>query len=233
MRYRPLLGLLALSLLMMPLTSCINGPSLTSIVISPATFATALVLLPNGEPAPASEQFWTQYTATGYYTHPGHQPTTKDITKQVTWLSYTPLLVTINSSGVATVAGTAIGFSQIAASMPGFHGDVISNASVFTVNPPTNFVTTDVTSLEILPADPTVTTLNTNEGFRVIGTTGTGSTEDLTSASTWISSNTQVATIGARTGLATALSAGSSVIVATYANADGFQVTTTTNLTVQ
>ncbi len=233
MRYRPLLGVLAFGLVMLPLTSCTDDPSLTSIIISPTSFTATLTLLPNGSPAPASEQLWTQYTATGYYTHPDHQPITKDITNQVTWLSYTPLLVTINSSGVATVAGTATGFTQITASMPGFHGIVTSSASTFTVNLPSSITTSDVVSLNILPTNPIVSSLNTNEGFVVIGTTGTGATEDLTTSATWTSSNTAVATIGAKTGLATALSDGTSTIVATYANPDGFQATAYTNLTVQ
>lgn len=232
MRYRALPGVLALSLLVLPFTSCTDSPSLTSIVISPATFTTALTLLPNGEPAPPSGQIWTQYTATGYYTHPGHTATTKDLTNQVTWLSYTPLLMTINSSGVATVAGTAIGFSQITASMQGFHGIVISNASTFTVTVPSSVTSTDVEKLAIQPSTATATAVNTNVGFVVIGTTGTGATENLTSSSVWTSSNPSVATIGARTGLATALSSGTSTIVVTYTNADGFEITATATLTV-
>jgi hypothetical protein len=224
--------MLALSLFMLPVTSCTDDPSLTSIVISPSSFTTTLVLLSNGEPAPPSEQLWTQYTATGYYTHPGHAPITKDITDKVTWLSYTPLLVTVSSSGVATVAGGAVGFSQITASMPGFHGDVISNISTFTVDLPNSTATSDIVSLNITPAGPTVAA-GTTEAFVAIGTTGTGSTANLTTAATWTSSNPAVATIGAKTGLASTIAAGTSTIVATYTNADGFQVTASTLLTVQ
>lgn len=232
MRFRPQLSMLALSLLMLPFTSCTDDPSLTSIVISPSAYTATIAFLSNGQVAPASEQLWTQYTATGYYTHPGHAAITKDLTNQVTWLSYTPLLVTINSSGVATVAGTAIGFTQIAASMPGFHGDVVSNDSTFTVQLPSSTTTTDVVDLTISPANPTVSA-GATEGFVAVGTTGTAGTEQLTTASTWTSSNPSVATIGAKTGLATTIAAGTSQIVATYTNADGFPVTATTQLTVQ
>jgi trimeric autotransporter adhesin len=232
MRFRPLLSMLALSLGLLPFTSCTDDPSLTSIVISPTSFAATLVLQSNGEPAPASEQLWTEYTATGYYTHPGHEAITKDLTKQVTWLSYTPLLVTINSSGVATVAGTATGNTQITASMQGFHGIVVSNASDFSVSLPNGVTTTDVTSLAITPSNPSVAA-GTTEGFVATGTTGTGSSELLTTSATWISSNPSVATIGAHTGLAATLAAGSTIIVATYTNPDGLAVTATTQLTVQ
>lgn len=233
MRYRPLLGMLAISVLTMPLVSCINSPSLTSIVISPSTFTTSLALLPNGQVAPSNQQIWTQYTATGYYTHPGHPAATKDLTNQVTWLSYTPLLVTVNSSGVATVTGSAIGFSQITASMPGFNGVIVSNASIFTVNAPSAAATGDVTSLAISPTNPTLSGPGKTEGFVVVGTTGDGQTLPLTDLSTWTSSNPNVATIGSKTGLATAVGAGTSEIVAAYTNGDGLTVTAVTQLTVQ
>ncbi|HUA90949.1 MAG TPA: Ig-like domain-containing protein [Terracidiphilus sp.] len=233
MRYRSLLGALLATGLILPSTSCVTGPSLTSIVISPTTFTTTLVLLPNGQSAPASEQLWTQYTATGYYTHPGHPAVAKDLTNQVTWLSYTPLLVTVNSSGIATVTGSATGFSQITASMQGFNGLITSNTSTFTVNLPSSSTSADVTSLSISPASPTLPGLNQTESFTAIGTTGSGSTENLTTAVTWTSSNTAVATIGAKTGVATSVAPGTTTIVATYVNADGLQATGYTTLTVQ
>lgn len=233
MRYRSLLGALLAACLILPSTSCVTGPSLTSIVISPSTFTTTLALLPNGQAAPSSEQIWTQYTATGYYTHPGHPAETKDLTNQVTWLSYTPLLVTINSSGIATVTGSATGFSQITASLQGFNGLITSNTSTFTVNLPTSTTSSDVTSISISPASPTLSGINQTESFVAIGTTASGSTENLTAAVTWTSSNTAVSTIGARTGVATALAPGTSTIVATYVNSDGLQATGYTTLTVQ
>lgn len=124
---RTCLNVLLLVGLLLPLTSCTSSPSLTSIVISPSDFTATL--------ATSGPPIWTQYTATGYYGHAGHQ-STKNITNQVTWTSYTPMLVIINSSGVATVAGQATGFTQITASAPGFNGDIISNASTFTVTAP-------------------------------------------------------------------------------------------------
>jgi hypothetical protein len=232
MRFRPLLGTVLVSCLLAPLTSCTDSPSLTSIVISPSTFTTTIALTANGQVAPPSQQLWTQYTATGYYTHPNHQPIVKDLTNQVTWLSYTPLLVTVNSSGIATVTGSAIGFSQITASMPGFNGDIISNASTFTVNAPTSTSTSDVVSMTMSPSSPTLSTGIPNLGFAVVGTTGTGETENLTTSSTWTSSTPTVATINSRTGLATITGAGQSAIVATYTNPDGLQVTAETVLTV-
>ena len=228
---RTLLKALMLIGMVLPIASC-SSPSLTSITISPTTFTTTLVLTASGQSAPPSQQFWTKYTATGSYTSPGHPAMTRDITDEVTWLSYTPLLVTINSSGIATVSGQATGFSQIAASMPGFNGDIISNDSTFTVNLPTTITTSDVTSLAISPTTPSLTAAGKTQGFTVIGTTGTGQTENLTTAATWTSSTPLVATIS-NTGLATATGPGTSVIVATYTNSDGTMVTASTILTVQ
>ncbi len=233
MRYRPLLGILLISALMVPLTSCTNDPSLTQIVISPSAFNTTLVLLPNGDAAPSSEQTWTQYKALGYYTHPNHQPIIKDITNQVTWLSYTPLLVTMNNSGIATVTGWGTGYTSIQATMNGFHGLVTSNQSTFTVQPPSSASTTDIVALTIAPTNPTVTGTGKTQSFIATGTAGTGATEDLTTLVTWTSSNTAVATIGAKTGLATTVGTGTTFIIATYTNADGLPVTANTQLTVQ
>jgi len=142
------------------------------------------------------------------------------------------LLVTVNSSGVAAVAGTEVGFSQITASEPGFNGDIISNASTFTVNLPTTITTTDVTSLSVVPASPVVAAPGLAVGFSAIGTTGTGTQVNLTSA-TWTSSNLGVATINATTGAGTTNGAGTSAIVATYTNPDGVKVTGYTILTVE
>jgi hypothetical protein len=52
--------------------------------------------------------------------------------------------------------------------------------------------------------------------FTAVGTTTTGSTEYLTNSVTWTSSNSNVATIGANTGLATAVGAGTVTITAAY-----------------
>lgn len=228
MRYRPLLGVLAIGALSMPLVSCTNSPSLTSIVITPSTYTITLASNGNGG---YYGGYWS-YQAIGYYTHPDHTAMTEDITDKVTWISLAPIMVTMSDTGVATPTGLATGTSEIVATMPGFNGLVVSNASTFNVNLPTTTTTTDVTSLTITPANPSVAA-NTTVGFVVIGTTGTGSTENLTTESLWSSSNLNVATIGARTGLANALTAGASSIVATYTNPDGFQVTTYTTLTVQ
>ncbi len=122
--------------LLLPLASCTNSPSLTSIVISPETISVGL--------APANvPQGFTQYKATGYYTHPNHPAKTRDITNEVAWLSSNPQVATITNSGLATstgyspVTGVAwIGDTTITAREQGFNGVIVSNESKYTVTAP-------------------------------------------------------------------------------------------------
>lgn len=233
MRIRSLLGTAMLMGALFPVVSCSTSPSLTSITISPTSFSTTVVLTASGAPAPPSQQLSTQFTALGSYTRPGHAAVTKDLTDQVTWLSYTPSMVTINNSGVATVAGGVIGSTQITASMEGFHGDVVSSPSTFSVAlPSTTNKTSDVVTLTITPANPIIL-VGQSAGFSAIGTTGNGGSENLTDLSVWTSSNSTVCNINAATGVCNSTGAGTAAITATYTNADGIQVTGYTVLSVQ
>jgi trimeric autotransporter adhesin len=232
MRYRSLLGALLLTGAVLPVVSCSTSPSLTSIVISPSSYTTTLVLTASGASAPTTQQGQTLYTATGYYTHPGHPAATKDLTNEVNWLSYTPELVTVATNGVATVTGGAIGTTQVTASMPGFNGDVISTPSTFTVTLPTATKTSDVTTIVVTPADPIILQ-GQSAGFSAIGTTGNGGTENLTNQSVWTSSNPNVCAINAATGNCASTALGTAAITATYTNPDGIEVTGYTVLSVQ
>ena len=207
MRYRALSGVLAIGVLAMPLTSCINSPSLTSIVITPSSYTITLATDGYGG-------YWS-YAATGYYTHPGHTATTKDITDSVTWTSLAPIMVTINDSGVATPTGLATGTSQITASAPGFHGTVVSNASTFTVQLPTTSSARGVRTLSIVPSQDQAAP------FAVTGRTADGSAVNVTDHLTWSSSNPQAATIDENTGAIKVIGAGKTTITAIYTNADG------------
>lgn len=219
--------------LTLSLVACSSDPELNSIVISPTTFTTSLAYTSTGAIAPASQQIWTQYTAIGYYGNAKRQ-TSKDITNQVTWVSQTPLLVTVDSTGVARVTGSATGFTGITAQAKGFTGLIVSNSSTFTVNLTAsgNVRSNEIQSLSVVPADSTTAQPGTNLGFSVIGTTVDGQQEDLTSECSWTSSNPEVATINARTGIGNVTGAGTTAITATYKNADGLMVTGYTKLPV-
>jgi hypothetical protein len=233
MFYRSWFKPLAVMGLVASITSCGSTPSLTSIVVSPDAFTNTLVLLADGLPAPQSEQLSTNFKAIGYYTRPGHPATTADITDSVTWFSFTPALVTVSSSGVATPAGQATGFSQIWASASGFDGDIVSNAITYTVDLPGTSTTADVVSISVKSSNTNVSGPNASESFKATGITGNGDQMDVTKSCNWSSSNTAVATIGAKSGIVTTVAAGTSSISATYKNSNGIAATGFTTLTVQ
>jgi hypothetical protein len=211
MRYRPLLGLFVASLVILPLTSCANDPSLTSIVITPTTYTITLASNGNGG---YYGGYWS-YAATGYYTHPDHVAKTEDITNQVTWKSLAPLMVAISSAGVATPTGLATGTSEITASAPGFNGTIVSNASTFQVQLPATTNARNVTTLSIVPSQ------NQTAPFAIVGKTTDGKMVSMGEGVTWSSSNPQAATIDEKTGALNVISAGRTTITAIYTNADG------------
>jgi uncharacterized protein YjdB len=225
-------GALLLAGLVLPLTSCSNSPSLTSIVISPATVT--VTLAPDGY-----QQGTNQYTAIGYYTHPGHPAKTEDITSQVTWTSSSTQVASVNSAGLATATGynpltgeAWTGNTTITASAPGFNGDVVSNQATFNVTACTSCAG-DITKVSVIPATQAVTGLNVPVQFEAIGTTSTGVTVALTALDgvSWVSSDTAVATINSR-GLATTTGAGTASITATFTNLDGSGAAGSATITV-
>lgn len=225
MRDRSLLGVLALAGLVIPFTSCSVSPSLTSISLTPNAYTA--VLAPCGDP-----QVTTNFQAIGTYTRPNHAAITKDITSEVTWTSLTPNMVTITSAGVATVTCQMYGSTSIEASAQGFHGIIVGTAT-FNVEAYNNTSTADVVSITITPTNPTLTAPGQTVSFVATGTKGTGTTVNVTTASTWTSSDPSVASVNPNTGVATAIAAGSTTITATYVNSDGVQATGTSLLTVQ
>ncbi len=69
-------------------------------------------------------------------------------------------------------------------------------------------------SISISPSSPTINVGSTLQ-FSATGTYSDGSTQNLTAAAAWVSTNTSVATIGSGSGLATGMNAGGSSITAT------------------
>jgi hypothetical protein len=211
MRDRSLLGALLILGLMIPLTSCNDSPSLTSISVTPTTVTFG------------GAGLHSQLTAIGSYTHPNHAPTTVDITDQVTWTSSSTDCVTVNSTGLITSGINNCSDILVSATAPGFHG-VITGSMTVNVNQPSSggggAGSSDITSINIIPATATVSTLNQTTQFIAIGSTAGGVSVDLTNFVTWTSSNASVASITA-SGLATAFQSGSTTISAVFQNTDG------------
>ena len=151
-----------------------------------------------------------QFTATATF---GNN-TTGNVSSQVTWTSSAPSVATISSTGLATAV--AVGTSTITATS----GTVNGTASL-TVSSKT------ITSITISPANPSISLSGgQTEQFTATATFSDGTIGDITTTSTWTSSNTSVAIINA-TGLATPVGAGGTTIGASSGG-----VAATTSLTV-
>ncbi len=140
-------------------------------------------------------------------------------------------MVTVSTTGNASVTCHMWGSTQISASAQGFHGDIIGYAT-FNVTQASGTLSTDVISIAITPANPTIA-VGATQAFVATGTTVGGSKVTITTSSVWSSQSTSVATINTSTGVATGVSAGTSAISVLYTNSDGSQASSTTNLTVQ
>ncbi|HMG85785.1 MAG TPA: Ig-like domain-containing protein [Terracidiphilus sp.] len=206
MRYRSLLGALLITGVLIPITSCISSPSLTSITVSPS-------VMNFGGPG-----LHTQLTAIGTYTRPNHAPVTRDLTSQVNWASATPECVTVSSSGFIESQQNICSGILITASSQGFHGIIQGSMTVNVTQP--GAAGTDVTQVLISPANPAPIAVAAVEQFAASGFTGAGNPVTLTNPVSWTSSNTGVATID-QTGRATAVAAGSTTITGAYTNPDG------------
>jgi len=205
--------------------------------------------------APAGyAQGYTQFTAIGYYTHPGHPAETRDITNEVAWTSSdtqvagictngSPASCTPATDGLATVTGWVTGnnnsteawtgTTNITATAPGFNGVIVSNSVVLTVTDAT--ATDDVVSVTVTPNPYTFAAPTATYAFTAIGTTQSGVFENLTSVSgmAWTSGNINFVTIGLNTGVGTAVAAGTTTITATYTNPDGSKASGGATVTVE
>lgn len=219
MRNRSLLGALLITGVLIPITSCISSPSLTSITVSPS-------VMNFGGPG-----LHTQLTAIGSYTHPNHEPVTKDITTQVNWASATPECVTVSSTGYIESQGNICSGILITASMQGFHGIIQGTMTVNVTQP--GAAGTDVTQILVSPANPAPVAVGAVSQFAATGYTAAGNPATLTNPISWTSSNTGVATID-QTGRTTAIAAGTTIITGAYTNPDGVTaIPGTANLSVQ
>jgi hypothetical protein len=164
--------------------------------------------------APASAQILNgatqQFTATATY---GNN-TTGDITSTTSWQSSSPTVAIINTSGLATAM--AIGTTSITAKSGSATGTATLTVSTKTI-----------TSITISPANPTISlSLAQSQQFTATATYSDGTFGDITTSSTWTSSNNSIATVSS-TGLASPVAIGSVTIAASASGVAG-----TTTLTV-
>ncbi len=182
----------------------------TTLMVTTATLVSIQVTPTNPSIALGTNK---QFTATGIFT----DNTVQDLTEQVAWSSSLPAIAFIGSGdGLATSAAT--GSTTISATLSG-----ITGATTLTVTPAA------LQAIDITPAIPSIN-LGTSQQFVATGTYSDNTTEDLTLAATWSSSNTAVATVSnapGSSGVATSVSAGLTTITATLGGVSG-----STDLTV-
>jgi uncharacterized protein YjdB len=206
--------LLLLIALALPLAGCTN-PLAVSVAVSPTTQSIGA-----GQTV--------QFTALGTYGHGSNHPSSQqNITDSVTWTSSAPGVATISATGIAT--GVSSGNTTITASINGFTGVVSATASLSVTGSSGGGGTPS--SVAIIPNTQLVTTIGDTAQFTAIETTATGTTVDVTSQAAWGSSSPSIATIGASTGTATAVSLGSVTITASYTSG-GSTLTGTATFTV-
>ncbi len=187
--------------------SGIASPTLILTVIAP-TLSSIVVSTPS--PIKLTVGSTQQLTAIGTYSN----GSTADVTSQVTWASSNDTVAYISSSGSAT--GVAPGTASITAALSG------DTSRTVTLN-----VTKAVpSSVTVKPSSPANLTVGSTQQFTVIGTYPDGSTGDISSQVTWVSSNMTNATVSS-TGLTTGLAAGTTYIKASLQGVTSPAVTLT------
>ena len=218
MRNRSIGALLLLGAVV-PFTSCGVSPSLTSIQLVPDTFTALLGTC-------GTTQVQAHFTAIGSYTRPNHAPVVRDITNEVTWKSFDTQLLVIDNTGLFTVTSCANPGSTfnsdilVSASAPGFHGIIIGYGHVIEQEPPAP-KTTVVKSLSISRLSTASSAINGVSKFIAVGKTEDGMLVPLNGSTVWTSSNPQAVRVDAGTGVARAMTAGKSIVTATYTGKDG------------
>ncbi len=183
-------------------TVTVTPPELVSLAVTPLALSLA---------KGATQQF----TATGTFT----DASTQDVTGSAAWTSSDTSVATITSPG-----GVAIGVGQGSAQITAAVGAILSPPATLTVTPPV------LVALAVSPTNPTRDVGQTLQ-FQATGTLTDGTTQDLTAAVSWTSSDPTVATITSPGGLATALAPGPTTITATHA-ASGLIASTTLTVAV-
>jgi uncharacterized protein YjdB len=201
-------GLLLLSVII-AVVGCANPSGLDSLTISPSVQALAV-----GQTA--------QFTAIGTFGNATH-PTTGPISSGVTWVSSAPSIATVSATGLATAVGA--GTTTITANAASFSGQATSTATLTVTGSSGGTAGGTVTSLAIIPGSQAVTAPGATGQFLAIGTTSSGATVNLSNQVAWSSSSPSIATVGATTGLATAVGQGSDTITAIYTPSGGSVVT--------
>ncbi|MDQ3340063.1 MAG: Ig-like domain-containing protein [Myxococcota bacterium] len=190
----------------------------TTLTVTAATLVSFTISPTNASIAKGTTQ---QYTATGLFS----DNTTQDITTQVTWGSSLGAVATISNA-----AGTQGRASAVAV------GTTVISATRGTTTVTTNLTVTAAVLqlLQITPTNPSIAK-GTNQQFTATAVFSDGSTQNVTSSTTWSSSNTTVATIGnapGNRGRANGQNEGTTTITGLFSGITGTTLLTVTAATL-
>ncbi len=190
----------------------------TEVTVTPATLVSIAITPANPSIAINTTQ---QFTATGTFS----DNTTQDLTTEVTWNSSAAAVAAIsNAAGSNGLATTAVAGSTTITATSGS----ISGSTALTVT------STTLVSIAVTPTNSSIVK-GTTQQFTATGTYSDNTTQDLTTAVTWVSSNTTIAAISnvsSSKGLATSAVAGSTTITATSGSISGSTALTVTPATL-
>jgi len=178
---------------------------------TPTPKLSSIVLLP-ANPSQITDGSTIQFFAHGTYS----DGVVADITSQVAWSSDNNDVATIDIKGLAT--GIAAGQANITASLGGITSPAVSlpvipALATTTTNPGPALVTIAITQPSSLSINLILAGTPTQQ-FVATGTYSDGSTRNITTLVTWVSSATDVASINTA-GLAAGLKVGETIITAT------------------
>jgi trimeric autotransporter adhesin len=190
----------------------------TNFTVTPATLVSLAVIPANPSIANGTQQ---QFTAIGTYT----DQSTQNLTSSVAWSSTDNTVATLsNAPGSNGLASTLTTGSVTVTAMLG----AVSGSTILMVTPAV------LVSIAVIPGNPSIAN-GTNQQFAASGTYTDGSTQPLTAAVTWSSSDTTVATISnasGSNGLANTLAQGFVTVTATLGAVSGSTGLTVTPATL-
>lgn len=190
-------------------TAALGGKSGSATLTVPAVTLSAIAVSPALATAKPGDS--KNFVATATYS----DGSTANLTIGAAWTSSTPLVATVvSNTGVASALSA--GSTIITASANGKSGSATLTVTAVTLS-----------SISVSPASATAQP-GDSKNFVATGTYSDGSTSNLTTTAAWTSATPLVATVFSNTGVASALSAGSTLITASVNGKSGSATLTVT-----
>ena len=187
------------------ITATMSSQSAHSALTVQAPAMTAIQITPSSLSVPLGSN--QQLTATATYT----DGSTGNVTSSVTWSSNASSIATVSAAGlVQSVAKGSFTISAVNGSTTGSLTGAVGNAIIH--------------SIQVSPSSASIPN-GANQTFSATAVYTDGSTQDVTTSATWLSSNTGVASMSS-SGIATSAGQGSSQISASYQSLNASAVLT-------